>query len=104
MNIPSMDDLGLKELDARDKALYMMWESSHARAERTNKRLWVIVLVLIIALVGTNAGWLYYENQFEEVVVTQEVEASADGDSDINLNTIGGDYVGKSESETNNDN
>ena len=104
MNIPSMDDLGLKELDARDKALYMMWESSHARAERTNKRLWVIVLVLIIALVGTNAGWLYYENQFEEVVVTQEVEASADGDSDINLNTIGSDYVGKSESETNNDN
>ena len=104
MNIPSMDDLGLKELDARDKALYMMWESSHARAERTNKRLWVIVLVLIIALVGTNAGWLYYENQFEEVVVTQEIEASADGDSDINLNTIGGDYVGKSEIETNNDN
>lgn len=51
----------------------------------------------------TEAGWIYYEHQFEDVIVTQEVEATADGDSDLNLNTVGGDYnVGKSESDTDN--
>ena len=82
---------------------YLAFESSQARMERLNKRLWIVILVLIIALVGTNAGWIYYENSFEDVVIKQEVEAQADGDSDLKLNTIGGDYnVGKSESYTDN--
>lgn len=101
--IPDMKELGLSEIDPKDRTLYMMWESSQARVERTNIRQFVIILVLILALIGTNAGWIYYENQFEEVVVTQEVEATADGSSDLNLNTIGGDYnVSESESNSNN--
>lgn len=82
---------------------YIAFESATSRQERTIKRLWILCLVLIIALLGTNAGWIYWESQFEEVVVTQDVDATADGDSDLNLNTIGGDfYGGESESETNN--
>lgn len=82
---------------------YIAFESATSRQERTIKRLWILCLVLIIALLGTNAGWIYWEKQFEEVVVTQDVDATADGDSDLNLNTIGGDfYGGESESETNN--
>lgn len=82
---------------------YIAFESATSRQERTIKRLWILCLVLIIALIGTNAGWLYWESQWEEVVVTQDVDATADGDSDLNLNTIGGDfYGGESESETNN--
>jgi len=101
--IPDMKELGLNEIDGKDRTLYMMWESSQARVERTNIRQFVIILVLILALIGTNAGWIWYENQFEEVVVTQEVEATADGSSDLNLNTIGGDYnVSESESNSNN--
>ena len=50
-----------------------------AMAERTIKRLWICVLVLIIALIGTNAGWLYYESQFEDVVATEIVQDNADG-------------------------
>lgn len=50
-----------------------------AMAERTIKRLWICVLVLIIALIGTNAGWLYYESQFEDVVTTEIVQENADG-------------------------
>lgn len=82
---------------------YIAFESATARQERTIKRLWIICLVLIFALVGTNAGWIYYNSQFEsfDSYVTQEVEATADGDSDLNLNTVGGDYYGgESESET----
>ena len=50
-----------------------------AMAERTIKRLWIIVLVLIIALIGTNGAWLYYESQFEDVVTTEIVQENADG-------------------------
>lgn len=65
-----------------------------AMAERTIKRLWICVLVLIIALIGTNAGWLYYESQFEDVVTTTTYEADAtdggnavaNGDGSVVLN------------------
>lgn len=45
-----------KESIEKDFAVAMM--------SRANTRLWVLVFVLIILLVGTNAGWLYYESQF----------------------------------------
>lgn len=81
---------------------FIAFESATSRQERTIKRLWILCLVLIIALVGTNAGWLYYETSFEQVSVTQEVEATSDGDSDLELNAVGGDYYGgESKSETN---
>ena len=83
---------------------YIAFESATSRQERTIKRLWILCLVLIIALLGTNAGWIYWESQWQVVEnqVTQEVEATADGDSDLNLNTVGGDYYGgESEGETN---
>lgn len=78
---------------------YIAFESATARQERTIKRLWILCLVLIIALLGTNAGWIYWESSFEDVVVTQE--ATADGSSDINLQNVGGDYYER-QSETDN--
>lgn len=92
-------------MDENKMIPYIAFESATSRQERTIKRLWILCLVLIIALLGTNAGWIYWENQFEDVSVTQEVEATADGESDLNLNTVGGDYYGgESKSETNNKN
>lgn len=82
---------------------YMVHEDDMARQERTIKRLWILTIILIVSLIGTNAGWLYYENSFEDVAVTQDVEATADNGSDLNLNTVGGDYYG-SESESTPDN
>lgn len=78
---------------------YIAFESATSRQERTIKRLWILCLMLIIALLGTNAGWIYYESSFEDVVVTQE--ATADGSSDINLQNVGGDYYER-QSETDN--
>ena len=60
---------------------YVVHESAMARAERRTKSLiWVIVL-LIVLLVGTNAGWLWYENQFEvvEETTTTITQDNADG-------------------------
>lgn len=73
---------------------YLAYESATSRQERTIKRVWILCLVLIVALVGSNIGWICYENQFEEISVTQEVEATADGSSNLNVNTVGGDYNG----------
>ena len=86
---------------------YLAFESVSARQERTIKRLWILIIILIVSLLGTNAGWIYYENQWEvmesNTEITQDIDATADGDSNLNLSTIGGDYYGsESESTPNN--
>lgn len=55
---------------------YFCHEGDMARAERTIKRLWILCILLIVLLVGTNIAWIVYENSFEDIVVTQD---NADG-------------------------
>lgn len=55
---------------------YIVHESDMARLERTIQKLWIALVLLIVLLVGTNAAWLWYESQFEEITITQE---NADG-------------------------
>ena len=52
---------------------FVVHEGYMARQERTIKRLWILCILLIILLVGTNIAWIHYENQFmDEVTVTQD--------------------------------
>ena len=53
-------------------------EGAVARLERVIKRLWVLVLALIILLCASNAAWILWESQYEtiETTITQE---NADG-------------------------
>ena len=51
---------------------YIAHESAVARLERVIKRLWVLVLVLIVLLAASNAAWLYYESSFEEIRIEQD--------------------------------
>lgn len=52
---------------------YIVYESEMARLERIIKRQFVLIIIAICFLVGTNACWIWYENQFiDEVTVTQE--------------------------------
>lgn len=81
---------------------YFAHEGEMARMERANKRLWIVILVLIVCLVGSNIGWLVYESQFAEVVTTTEIDAEQDG----NYNFVsGGDlnYVTTSPYQDNNE-
>ena len=75
---------------------YVVHESAMARAERHTKALiWVIVL-LIVLLVGTNAGWLIYEAQFEVVEETTTETYTIDQDAETgNNNSVinGGEVV-----------
>lgn len=49
---------------------YYVHEGEMARQERHIKRLWILCIVIFAALIVTNAGWIYYENQFEDVTMT----------------------------------
>ena len=42
---------------------YYVAEGMMDRQSATIKKLWIICLLLIILLVGTNAMWIYYESQ-----------------------------------------
>lgn len=53
---------------------YLVHEQSQVRADRVNRRSFIIIIILIVALVGTNAGWIYYENQFTDISTTYKAE------------------------------
>ena len=42
--------------------------------KKTTKRWFVVSIILLIALVGTNVAWLIYGSSFETVTETQTVE------------------------------
>ena len=84
---------------------YVAHESAMARSERQSKRLWIVILVLIGALIGTNLSWVIYENSFEEVITTEKIIVDADDNG--NANYIGQDgniYNGEDYSKENNQN
>lgn len=58
---------------------FIAHEQMMVRMERTNHRLWILCIFLIICLIASNVAWIVYESQwevFEEQTVTQE---SSDG-------------------------
>ena len=61
-----------------------------AMAERTIKRLWIAIILLIVLLVGTNVAWIYYENQFVEEV-TEPVETTTEGGGNAYGTIVSGD-------------
>ena len=66
---------------------YYAHEGMMARMERTNRRLWILCIVLIVLLAVTNGAWLWYEMQFEDVVTSNEITQDVttdEGDAIIN--------------------
>ena len=52
-----------KEVKEQTLALEMLSE-----LKKTTKRWFVVSIILLIALVGTNVAWLIYESQFQTVI------------------------------------
>ena len=75
------------------------WQRNEQRHERREKRFVWLIALLIVLLVGTNAGWLWYESTMETVVETTEtifedvVQESAEGSNNI----VGGDMIGETD-------
>ena len=87
----------------REPVPYFMHEEIMARQERNTKRLFILCIIIFIALIGTNAGWLWYENQFEDVAVTQEIsqDSGDGGTSTYTGKIVGGDDYGETEDKDN---
>mgnify|MGYP007092163157 CR=1 FL=1 len=62
----------MEENTVDTKVPYIVHESITTKLERTIEKLWILCIVLIVLLVGTNIAWIYYENQFEDTVITQD--------------------------------
>lgn len=78
-----------------DQVIYQA-EANAARLERTISRLWILLIIMLILLVGTNVAWICYENQFEDTVTTVTQDVQQDADSGSNT-FVGGDYNGETE-------
>ena len=83
---------------------YLVHEQSQVRADRVNRRSFIIIIILIVALVGTNAGWIYYENQFTDISTTYEAEQKIENGAGNAIITDGVHINGtdNAESESNN--
>lgn len=80
------------DMEQQEMISYFAHEGMMTRMERTNHRLWVTVIILIVALIATNLAWIVYESQFE-YYEEQVVEQSSD--NGIN------NFIGKNGSITN---
>lgn len=78
---------------------FIAFEAQGTRLESSNKRLFILSVILIIALFVTNGLWVYYESQFvDEISVDQQVET---GQGDAYINGIGDFNYGESASNNN---
>ena len=85
---------------------YYAHEGEMARAERTNLRLWILVILLILALIGTNAAWIYHESQYKTEELSFEVQQDTDGGGDNTftgntIRMIGGNDYGEADDPDN---
>ena len=81
-----------------DPVPFAVHEADMARMERTVKRLWILLLVLVVLFVGSNLGWVWYESQFVDSVETSyDIEQDTDGGG--NNYVVGGDFNGEAKSE-----
>ena len=56
--------------------------------KKTTKRWFLVSVILLIALVGTNIAWLIYESSFETVTETQTVEQHQEDTDNSNMSGV----------------
>lgn len=59
-------------------------EKEMTRMETANKRMFIAFLIVLVMLFATNIAWIIYENQFQDVVVTQEADTWDGGNNYMN--------------------
>ena len=69
-----------KQVHEQSLALEMLTE-----LKKSSIRWFVISIVLLIALIISNVGWLIYESQWEEVTETQTVEQHQEDTDNSNM-------------------
>lgn len=72
-----------KQVHEQSLALEMLSE-----LKKSSKRWFVISIILLVALVISNVGWLIYESQWEEVTETQTVEQHQEDTDNSNMSGV----------------
>ena len=55
-----------KSIEAyKDPVPYIVYESTMARMERTIKKLWIMLIIMVVVMFASNAVWLYEWNQYD---------------------------------------
>lgn len=72
-----------KQVHEQSLALEML-----AELKKSSKRWFVISIVLLIALVISNVGWLIYESQWEETTETQTIEQYQEDTNNSNMSGV----------------
>lgn len=73
-------------------------EAALAMAERTIRRLWITVIVLILLMAGMATGFFVYESQFVDVTEYTDIDADQEGSynfvsgGDLNYGPTESDY------------
>ena len=78
---------------------FIVHEAEVNRLERINKRFFILLILIFLAFIGTNAGWIMYESQYEDVVVTQDVDT---GSGDAAISGTGDVYYGANQADSQN--
>ena len=76
---------------------YTIFEDFKETSIKTIKMLFSTIIILVILLVGTNAAWLWYESQFENVAETEKIVVESEKDGVAN-------YIGRDGSIYNGEN
>lgn len=73
-------------------------EKEMTRMETANKRWFIAFIIVLVMLFGSNAAWIIYENQFQDVVISQD----ADVEGSNYMNATGEFNYGTRESDNQN--
>lgn len=63
------------------------YEAAVALAERTIKRLWIMCILLLAALIISNIAWIKYETSFADEVITTTTTYTSDANDGGNAIT-----------------
>lgn len=71
-----MNEKNIHEKNIHDPAPvpFAVHESALAFSREIIARQWWVIILLILLLFGTNAGWLWYESQYDKISYTQDGE------------------------------
>ena len=76
---------------------FIAHESAMARMERIIKRLWILIIILVVLLVGSNVAWIIYESQWEVYETTEVTQENENGYNSY-IGNDGDIYNGKTDS------
>lgn len=103
------EELGIKgKIPADYKVPYFVHQDDMNKLDMSHKRVekWLLALVIVIfiALIGTNSYWIWHENQYEDIVTTvsQETSSEGGGDAIIHGENAGAVFYGESKDDSNN--